>query len=42
MQEALNPMSHLKRFELVKGDAAETIPQYLKAHPETIVSLADF
>ena len=42
LQEALNPMSHLKRFELVKGDATETIPHYLKAHPETIVSLAIF
>ena len=42
IQEALNPMSHLKRFELVKGDATETIPAYLKAHPETIVSLAIF
>jgi len=42
LQEALNPMSHLKRFELVKGDATQTIPAYLKAHPETIVSLAIF
>ncbi|MDD5634008.1 MAG: crotonobetainyl-CoA--carnitine CoA-transferase, partial [Candidatus Omnitrophica bacterium] len=28
MQEALNPMSHLKRYELVKGDAVQTIPDY--------------
>jgi len=40
LQEALNPMNHLKRFELVQGDAMETIPQYFKDHPETIVSLA--
>lgn len=42
MQEKLNPMSHLKRYELVKGDAVKVIPQYLKKHPETIVSLAIF
>lgn len=40
MQEKLNPMSHLKRYELVKGDAIETVPEYLKKHPETIISLA--
>jgi hypothetical protein len=42
LQEALNPIAHLRKFELVKGDACETIPAYLKAHPETIVSLAIF
>ena len=40
--EALNPISHLKKFELVKGDALVTVPAYLKKHPETIVSLAIF
>jgi hypothetical protein len=42
MQEQLNPMSYLKRYEFVKGDAVETIPEYLKRHPETIISLAIF
>jgi hypothetical protein len=42
LQEKLNPMSHIKRFELVKGDATKTIPAYFKQHPETIVSLAIF
>lgn len=42
MQEKLNPMSHLKRYELVKGDAKETVPEYFKKHPETIISLAIF
>lgn len=42
MQEELNPMSHLKRYELIKGDAVKTIPAYLKKHPETIISLAVF
>jgi len=42
MQEKLNPMSHLERYELVKGNAVITVPQYLKNHPETIISLAVF
>ena len=42
MQEQLNPMSHLRRYELVKGDAVETVPEYLRMHPETIISLAIF
>jgi hypothetical protein len=42
LQEKLNPMSHLKRFELVKGDAMRTVPRYFSAHPETIVSMAIF
>lgn len=42
LQENLNPMSHLPKWELVKGDAVQTVPEYLKRHPETIVSLAVF
>lgn len=42
LQEELNPISHLTKFELVKGDAMKTIPEYLKRHPETIVSMAVF
>lgn len=42
MQEALNPMSHLTRYELVKGDGVKTVPEYFKRHPETIISLAIF
>ncbi|MBI4151871.1 crotonobetainyl-CoA--carnitine CoA-transferase [Candidatus Woesearchaeota archaeon] len=42
IHEQLNPMGHIKKFELVKGDISKTLPQYLKAHPETIVALAYF
>jgi hypothetical protein len=31
-----------KRYELIKGDASHTIKDYLKKHPETIISLAYF
>jgi hypothetical protein len=37
-----NPMSHVDRFELALGDAAVTVSDYLKRHPETIVALAYF
>lgn len=42
LQEKMNPMSHLKRFELVKGNAVHTVPEYFRKHPETIISLAIF
>ena len=42
LQETLNPISHLEKFELVKGDAMETIPGYFEQHPESIISLAIF
>ena len=38
--DSLNPISHLKKYELVEGDAKNTIPEYLKKHPETVVSMA--
>ena len=42
LQEQLNPMSHIQRHEIVKGDAVETIPRYFEENPETIVALAIF
>jgi len=42
MQEKESPMSHIKKYEIIKGDACKTIPQYLKKNPETIVALAYF
>lgn len=42
IQEKLNPMGHLRRHELVKGDAAKSVPAYFKKHPETIVAAAIF
>ena len=40
LQEALNPMSHIQRFELVKGNAETTIPKYFMDNPESVVSMA--
>lgn len=41
-QESESPLSHIKKYELCKGDATHTLEQYLKDHPETIVALAYF
>lgn len=40
--EGEHPLAHMKKFELVRGDASDMIVQYLEAHPETIVALAYF
>ena len=48
LEEILNkqglesPASQARRHELRKGDVRETVPQYLKENPETIVALAYF
>ncbi len=42
LHEALNPLSHLKKFELCVGDAVEELPRYLSRCPETIVAMAYF
>ena len=40
--EQESPISHIKKYELVKGDATKTLEKYLQNHPETIVALAYF
>ena len=40
--EAASPIPHIKKFELIKGDATKTVRQYLKNNPETIISFAYF
>lgn len=40
--ESEAPLAHLKKHELVKGNAMETLEKYLRDHPETIVALAYF
>ena len=42
LHERTNPMGHVRRFELVKGDACQTVPAWFEAHPEALVSLAIF
>jgi len=41
-REGEGAVTHIKKFELVKGDACVTVKEYLDRRPETIVSLAYF
>ena len=41
-QENDNPLEHIKKFDILKGDSTKTLPEYLEDNPETIVSLAYF
>jgi hypothetical protein len=40
--EQESPIAHMKKYEIIKGDASEQILQYLDRHPETIIALAYF
>ena len=42
IHEEQNPISHIKKYELVKGDGPGRLRDYLDAHPETIVAFAYF
>ena len=42
LHEQDNPLSHIKKYELIAGNATVEIDDYLKKHPETIISLAYF
>lgn len=37
-----NPISHIATTKLIKGDATVTVPEYLQANPETILSMVYF
>lgn len=41
-QEKDNPLAHIKRYEVIKGDAVIQLKHYLEEHPETIIALAFF
>lgn len=40
--EQESPIAHIRKYELVKGDAVDGIERYLADHPETVVALAYF
>lgn len=42
LHEKESPIPHMRKFELVKGDASAQIQGFLDAHPEAIVALAYF
>ncbi len=40
--EQVSVLNHIKKFDLVEGDASKTLPKYLKKNQQTIISLAIF
>ena len=40
--ETFSPISHIKKYELVKGDATKTVKKYLEDNPETLIAFAYF
>lgn len=40
--EQESPISHIKKYQLIKGDATREVEKYLKDNPETIIALAYF
>jgi hypothetical protein len=39
LQDQNRPLGHLEKIELIKGDACQTIPSYVKNNPYLIISL---
>lgn len=42
LHEQTAPMSHIKKFELVKGDISKTFPLWLESNPYAIISMVIF
>lgn len=42
LHELDNPLSHIKKYDIIKGDAVVECERYIENHPETIVALAYF
>ena len=41
VQEQQNPISHIKKYEICKGDASEKLKDYIDNNPETIIALGE-
>lgn len=37
-----SPISHIKKFEIIKGDATKTLDRFLKDNPQTMIAMAYF
>jgi hypothetical protein len=42
LHESFSPMPHVKKYELIKGDAAVTSAQWLEENPHAVISMAIF
>ncbi|MDG2127553.1 MAG: TylF/MycF/NovP-related O-methyltransferase [Fuerstiella sp.] len=42
LREMQSPLPDVCKFEIIRGDVSQTLPEYLEQHPETIVAFAYF
>jgi hypothetical protein len=42
IHESFSPISQIKKFELIKGDVADTLPRFLEENPHAVVAMAIF
>jgi len=42
LHESFSPISHIRKFELIKGDASLTVDSWLQKNPSAIVAMAIF
>jgi hypothetical protein len=42
LEEKESPLSHIRKHEIVAGDATKTVPNYLEENPHTVIALAYF
>lgn len=42
IHESFSPISHIQKYELIKGDVCETLPRFLVENQEAVVALAYF
>jgi hypothetical protein len=42
LQEGRSPLSHIKKFSIVKGDVSITVPDFLSRNPHLVIALAIF
>lgn len=42
LHEQAAPMSHIKKFDLIKGDISKTFPVWLENNPHAVISMAIF
>lgn len=42
IQESFSPLSHIKKFDLIKGDVSHTVEPWLSENPHVIIAMAIF
>mgnify|MGYP001222099037 CR=1 FL=1 len=42
LEEDNAPLSNIKKFELIKGDASTTVEKYIRNNPQTVIGMAIF